>query len=170
MMKAYSTYHQDVCPDSRRGPRSLPLTQNRSATILHSISFRYLDSLATQIKVTHSASRHPRLPISLKVPLCHAPPIQVRPFVDPKQPPQKKKPFDTLLALKWCHTVDLILPAEIVEVVQREIEDQKRSEVRYAKVVMSLSEIVEGDFFDQYVKKGMPHGEGLAESNRELMD
>jgi len=39
-------------------------------------------------------------------------------------------------------------------VVQREIEAHVKN-IRYAKVMMSLADIVDGDFFTTYVKKGV---------------
>jgi len=40
------------------------------------------------------------------------------------------------------------------EVVQREIEAHVKN-IRYAKVIMSLADIIDGDFFTTYVKKGV---------------
>lgn len=55
--------------------------------------------------------------------------------------------------LRTHFQVDLLLPAEVRDVVQRELEEHVGG-VRYAKVMMSLREIVEGDFFTEYIKKG----------------
>lgn len=75
------------------------------------------------------------------------------PFVDDSQPPTKRKPFSSILALKWSHTIDLILSAELRDAVQSIFEGDK-GVLRYAKVIMSLGQIIEGDFFDTYVKTG----------------
>jgi len=50
--------------------------------------------------------------------------------------------------------VDLLLPAELLQVVQQEIVSQLGN-WQYAKVMMSLGEIIEGDFFTEYIKKGL---------------
>ncbi|KAK0659842.1 Ribonuclease P protein subunit p40 [Lasiodiplodia hormozganensis] len=73
--------------------------------------------------------------------------------VDDKQPPTKKKPFNTILAQPFSHTADLVLPDEVYEVVRKEL-DGTVGEFHYARVYMSLGEIIEGDFFNHYIKTG----------------
>jgi len=81
-------------------------------------------------------------------------------FVEAAQPPQKRKPFDALWALNWCHTVDVLLPAELRDVIARtearqiELGRLKQSNDKYAKVIMKLGDVLEGDFFAEYIKKG----------------
>lgn len=81
-------------------------------------------------------------------------------FIDPLQPPQKSAPFNAVWALKWCHSVDVLLPAELRDVIKqteaRQIALKRLSEQshKYAKVIMKLGEVLEGDFFTEYVKKG----------------
>lgn len=81
-------------------------------------------------------------------------------FIDPLQPPQKSAPFNALWALKWCHTVDVLLPAELRDVIkqtearQLELSRFEKQNGKYAKVIMKLGEVLEGDFFNEYVKKG----------------
>ena len=81
-------------------------------------------------------------------------------FIDPLQPPQKSAPFNALWALKWCHTIDILLPAELRDVIkqtetrQLELARLMKQNNRYAKVIMKLGQVLEGDFFNEYVKKG----------------
>jgi ribonuclease P/MRP protein subunit RPP40 len=81
-------------------------------------------------------------------------------YIDLAQPPRKHKPFDALWALRWCHTVDILLPAELRDTIHkaegRQIELGRIRELnqKYAKVIMKLGEVLEGDFFTEYVKKG----------------
>lgn len=86
-------------------------------------------------------------------------------YVNPNQLPTTKKPWSAISGLKWCHQADMILPTELVDIVQRELEDPQRAplggEVKYAKVIMSLSEILEGRFFEVYIKSGMSSGISL---------
>ena len=49
---------------------------------------------------------------------------------------------------------DLVLPAELLEAVEMQLQRLKVDGVRFAKVIMSLREVVEGDFFNEYIKKG----------------
>ncbi|KAI9670528.1 MAG: hypothetical protein M1831_005748 [Alyxoria varia] len=76
-------------------------------------------------------------------------------YIEAEQLPTKKKPFSTIWGLRWLHTVDILLPVELREAVQKELAAWKVEELRYAKVIMSLGDIVEGDFFNEYVKKGV---------------
>jgi ribonuclease P/MRP protein subunit RPP40 len=52
--------------------------------------------------------------------------------------------------------LDLILPEELYELVRAHLDEQD-GVVRgvYARVFMKLGEILEGDFFTEYIKKGM---------------
>ncbi len=84
---------------------------------------------------------------------CHFTYGRIPPFVDESQPPTKRKPFSSILAQKWSHTVDLILPAELRDAMESNLEGDKGC-VRFAKVMMALEQVVEGDFFNTYVKKG----------------
>ncbi|KAF6220904.1 hypothetical protein HO133_002584 [Letharia lupina] len=75
------------------------------------------------------------------------------PFVDPEQPPSTKKPFSTILGQPFTHTVQLILPQELYDVVWKEVE-AKISNIQYSRVIMPLSGLLEGDFFNRYIKIG----------------
>lgn len=50
--------------------------------------------------------------------------------------------------------LDLILPEEVYELCQQEL-DGDIGTLRYARVNMTLLEVLSGDFFTQYIKKGM---------------
>ena len=52
-----------------------------------------------------------------------------------------------------CNKVDLILPQELYDIVWENIET-KISSISYSRVIMCLSELLEGDFFNQYIKTG----------------
>ncbi|KAF2189543.1 hypothetical protein K469DRAFT_561972 [Zopfia rhizophila CBS 207.26] len=65
----------------------------------------------------------------------------------------KKKPFSTFNSQRFSHTVDLILPEEIYEIVRNELEAD-RLKLRYARVYLKLEELLKGDFFTEYIKKG----------------
>lgn len=47
--------------------------------------------------------------------------------------------------------VDLILPEEIYEIVNKEISDALPI---YSRVILPLSALLEGEFFNEYIKKG----------------
>ncbi|CAM1507392.1 Fc.00g070330.m01.CDS01 [Cosmosporella sp. VM-42] len=73
--------------------------------------------------------------------------------VDPKQAPSKGKPWHTVLAQDFIHKVDLIMPASINEVMQQKLVGE-RSAPEYSRLTMTLSDILTGDFFTEYIKKG----------------
>ena len=47
----------------------------------------------------------------------------------------------------------MILPQELYSVVWKDVE-AKISNIQYSRVIMSLSEILEGSFFNEYIKIG----------------
>ncbi|RYP18425.1 hypothetical protein DL765_003937 [Monosporascus sp. GIB2] len=74
---------------------------------------------------------------------------------DPKQLPVKGKPWSALLAQDFIHEVDLILPQGLVHVVKDKIERESRPAPTYSRVIMTLGQILEGDFFTEYIKIGL---------------
>ncbi|MCJ1223615.1 hypothetical protein MMC12_000258 [Toensbergia leucococca] len=74
-------------------------------------------------------------------------------FIDPSQPPSKKKPFATVLSQSFTHTLDLVLPEELYELIWKDVESEVGL-VRYSRVIMPLSVLLEGDFFSSYIKTG----------------
>ncbi|KAF2637084.1 hypothetical protein P280DRAFT_510041 [Massarina eburnea CBS 473.64] len=76
-------------------------------------------------------------------------------YIDPQNVSTKKKPFATFNAQPFSHTLDLILPEEIYELVRGQLEREDGvARGVYARVFMKLGEVLEGDFFAEYVKKG----------------
>ncbi|RAH72050.1 ribonuclease P protein subunit p40 [Aspergillus aculeatinus CBS 121060] len=78
---------------------------------------------------------------------------QLPPFIDPKQPPTRKVPFSAILGHPFVHTVELTLPKEAYTTIQASL-DSKLQKLRYARVFMSLSSLLETEFFSTYIKKG----------------
>ncbi|EAS27643.3 ribonuclease P/MRP protein subunit RPP40 [Coccidioides immitis RS] len=74
-------------------------------------------------------------------------------YVDPKQPPTRKSPFSTVSRHCFVHSTELILPEEIYQAAWDSIAN-KISICQYAKVFMSLSDILDGEFFNKYIKTG----------------
>ncbi|EHA26628.1 hypothetical protein ASPNIDRAFT_46557 [Aspergillus niger ATCC 1015] len=58
---------------------------------------------------------------------------QLPAFIDPKQPPTKRSPCSAILGHPFVHTLQ---------------------KLRYARVFMSLSSLLEGEFFNTYIKTG----------------
>lgn len=73
--------------------------------------------------------------------------------IDPSQPPNKKQPWKTIQNGAFVRSLELLLPEELYITVWPQIADEVKS-VRYEKVIMKLEQILEGDFFNEYIKKG----------------
>lgn len=77
-------------------------------------------------------------------------------YIDPQNVSTKKKPFSTFNKQKFSHTLDLILPEEIYELIEKELyRDNGAGSAKYAKVHMTLAEVLESEFLDAYVRQGM---------------
>ncbi|KAF2496037.1 hypothetical protein BU16DRAFT_364718 [Lophium mytilinum] len=74
-------------------------------------------------------------------------------YIEPTLPPTKKKPFSIFLTQPFTHTLDLVLPEEIYELCRQEL-DGDAGTLRYARVNMTLLEVLSKDFFTEYIKKG----------------
>ncbi|KAL2267078.1 hypothetical protein VTJ83DRAFT_4355 [Remersonia thermophila] len=75
------------------------------------------------------------------------------PHLDPKQVPSKSKPWASLAAQDFVHRVDLVMPQEVFELVQEKLLRDKPAPT-FSRVVMSLHDILTGDFFTEYIKNG----------------
>lgn len=50
--------------------------------------------------------------------------------------------------------IDLILPAEACDVILEQLNNTQK-DPRYFKVHMTLGDVLQGDFFNEYIKNGM---------------
>ncbi|KAI0404558.1 ribonuclease P 40kDa subunit [Xylaria palmicola] len=75
-------------------------------------------------------------------------------YPDPNQLPTKAKPWSTLLSQNYIHKVDLILPEELLHLVKAKFLDDAARIPSYYRVIMTLGQILDGDFFTQYIKIG----------------
>ncbi|PLB42498.1 ribonuclease P protein subunit p40 [Aspergillus candidus] len=90
------------------------------------------------------ASRHEK---------CYTTLAQLSASIDPNQPPKKRSPFSTILGHPFIHTTEVILSEEVYSSVQSALES-KLQKLRYGRVFMSLSSLLEGEFFNTYIKSG----------------
>ncbi|ERT01425.1 hypothetical protein HMPREF1624_02671 [Sporothrix schenckii ATCC 58251] len=68
-----------------------------------------------------------------------------------------KKPWSSIQALGFVSRLELIVPQTCAELVQRTMAKQSpesSAQPRYARVVMTLGQVLEGAFFTEYVKAG----------------
>lgn len=90
--------------------------------------------------------------------------------LDPSQPPTKRKPFVSVLNYHFIQKVyqdpiyhlqrlnrslqvQLILPEELYEIIKNGFITQ-HSSPRYSRVIMPLGALLEGEFFNEYIKRG----------------
>lgn len=91
--------------------------------------------------------------------------------IDLNQLPSSKKPFATILNQDFTHTVntttcvrswdetdkllevDLVLPEELYNLIWEDVQS-RLANVRYFRVIMTLSDLIENDFFTVYIKTG----------------
>lgn len=96
-------------------------------------------------------------------------------YIDPQNVSTKKKPFTAINKQKYSHTMDLILPEELFVLVKDKIENvESFAHTQYARVYMSLSEILENEFFNSYIKQGnimmLSEGRPNVDNRFELFD
>ncbi|KAF5588698.1 ribonuclease P MRP subunit POP1 [Fusarium pseudocircinatum] len=82
-------------------------------------------------------------------------------YLDTKQAPRKGKPWTAVMSLDFIHKVDLILPSEAYDAACQQLSNAQNAP-RYSKVVMSLGDILQGDFFTEYIKKGKNYARCLS--------
>ncbi|KAL4896683.1 ribonuclease P 40kDa subunit-domain-containing protein [Aspergillus ambiguus] len=74
-------------------------------------------------------------------------------YIDPTQPPSKKAPFSAIRGHSFVHTVEAVVPEEVYNTIQNSLHT-KIQNIRYARVFMSLSSLLEEGFFNTYIKSG----------------
>ncbi len=78
---------------------------------------------------------------------------QLPDYIDSKQQPTKKSPWKAINDVPFVQSVNMILPEELYNVIWDKLETDSRK-VRYAKVLMKLEDILNGEFFNEHIKKG----------------
>ncbi|KAK1976045.1 ribonuclease P 40kDa subunit [Colletotrichum cereale] len=73
--------------------------------------------------------------------------------VEPKQLPTKGKPWAPILNQGFNHKVELILPQECYEVVHQKLV-QELAAPTFHRVIMTLGQVLDGAFFNEYIKRG----------------
>ncbi|KAI9371451.1 ribonuclease P 40kDa subunit-domain-containing protein [Aspergillus egyptiacus] len=74
-------------------------------------------------------------------------------FIDPRQIPTRKSPFSAISNHPFVHTVEVTLPKEVYSTIESSL-DSKLQKLRYARVSMTLASLIDGDFFNTYIKSG----------------
>ncbi|CAA9958317.1 Ribonuc-P-40 domain containing protein [Pyrenophora teres f. maculata] len=96
-------------------------------------------------------------------------------YIDPQNVSTKKKPFSTFNKQKFSHSLNLTLPEEIYELIKGQLErNDGPARAQYARVHMTLGEIIESDFMNSYIKQGnimmLSEGRPLLDDQFELYE
>ena len=96
-------------------------------------------------------------------------------YIDPQNVATKKKPFSAFNKQKFSHRLEVVLPEELYELVQNEIDRvDGAARAQYARVHMKVGEILEPDFLESYIKQGnimmLSEGRPLLDNCFELYD
>ncbi|KIW13387.1 hypothetical protein PV08_08575 [Exophiala spinifera] len=75
------------------------------------------------------------------------------PYISPSEAPTKKAPWRTVRNVGFVQTVTATLPEELYDIIWREIEASLAIH-KYSKVIMKLEDVLQGDFFNGYIKRG----------------
>ena len=89
------------------------------------------------------------------------------PYIDPKQPPTKKQPWRAINDAPFMSGVSMVMPAELYATVWDKVETSLK-EFQYAKVILKLEHLLQGDFFTEYIKRGMTRSPVLEVSSHPL--
>jgi ribonuclease P/MRP protein subunit RPP40 len=93
-------------------------------------------------------------------------------YIDPQNVSTKKQPFATFNKQRFSHTLDLILPEEIYELLKQRLD--AFGDGQYARVHMKLGEILEPEFVNDYIKQGnimmLSEGRPLIDNHFELYE
>ncbi|KAJ4342452.1 hypothetical protein N0V87_001071 [Didymella glomerata] len=73
-------------------------------------------------------------------------------YIDPANTSTKKKPFTTFRAQPHSHTLDLVLPAEIWDLVRAHLAPHNARV--YARAYLTLSDVLDDAFLDAYIRNG----------------
>ncbi|CZT41850.1 uncharacterized protein RSE6_01649 [Rhynchosporium secalis] len=73
--------------------------------------------------------------------------------LDPRQPPVKRKPFAAILSQGFIQKTEFILPQEVYEIIKKDVLTDFAKPV-YSRVILPLGALLEGEFFNEYIKKG----------------
>ena len=133
------------------------------------ISYRQLSNITAQVMLDiHNSSSV----LDTKVYFSHS----VLPsYIDPQNVSTKKQPFSSFIKQHFSHSLHLVLPEELWESVCVALKGNPAlGQPQYARVHMKLSEILEPDFLNSYIKQGnimmLSEGRSLVDNCFELYE
>ncbi|OAP54467.1 hypothetical protein AYL99_11568 [Fonsecaea erecta] len=98
---------------------------------------------------------------------------QLPPYVTASQAPTKKSPWRTIRGLDYNQYAAVIMPEELYHLIWKKVEANIMP-MKYSKVIMKLEDVLNGEFFTAYVKRGnilmLSEGEAGVENNFSLKE
>ncbi|EPQ64248.1 Bgt-2764 [Blumeria graminis f. sp. tritici] len=73
--------------------------------------------------------------------------------LDPKQAPTKRKPYSAILKHTFIQRAKLMIPEELFSIISEVVLPQFPAPA-YSRVILPLRALLEGDFFNTYIKLG----------------
>jgi ribonucleases P/MRP protein subunit RPP40 len=74
-------------------------------------------------------------------------------YVAPSQAPTKQAPWRAIREVSHVNSTTVNLPDELYHIIWDSV-DADISKPKYAKVIMKLEEVLEREFFTEYIKQG----------------
>ena len=74
-------------------------------------------------------------------------------YVSTSQAPTRRAPWRSIREVSSSDSVTVVLPDELYTIIWDSVEADV-SIPKYAKVIMKLEDVLKGDFFTEYIKKG----------------
>ncbi|KAK5260564.1 hypothetical protein LTR40_003932 [Exophiala xenobiotica] len=74
-------------------------------------------------------------------------------YISASQAPTKKSPWRTIREVEYVQRATATLPEELYDIIWRDV-DASMGGLDYARVIMKLEDILQGDFFNEYIKRG----------------
>ncbi|EXJ71459.1 uncharacterized protein A1O5_05267 [Cladophialophora psammophila CBS 110553] len=78
---------------------------------------------------------------------------QLPPYVTALQAPTKKSPWRAIRGVEYNQYVTAILPDELYHLIWEKVE-ANITHIECVKVIMKLEDVLKGDFFTEYIKRG----------------
>ncbi|KEF51155.1 uncharacterized protein A1O9_12769 [Exophiala aquamarina CBS 119918] len=75
-------------------------------------------------------------------------------YISSTQAPTKRLPWRIMRNSDCIYSATLLLPDELYGLIWQAVESDV-PKIRYAKVVMKLEELLDGEFLNEYIKRGM---------------
>ncbi|EXJ58968.1 hypothetical protein A1O7_06399 [Cladophialophora yegresii CBS 114405] len=77
-------------------------------------------------------------------------------YVSSSQAPTKRPPWHTIREVSYGRSATIMLPDDLHRIIWDSVMADT-SRPKYAKVIMKLEDVLKGDFFNEYIKKGRTH-------------